>query len=159
MYIVFLQEGGGEGGGCWNSKKWLVNRSEHSTLSLRLSEDMAACQDDSDISSEDYTSDEEIMLPEIRALKQAHEKGALHTQQERIIQTRKDLNDRFKKLPKKTAEDPYGRYHTFKELKIWQGILFCRKMLVSVLKTTKKGYSESGGRVMRLFTFLSFDNF
>ena len=79
---------------------------------------MAACQDDSDISSEDYTSDEEIMLPEIRALKQAHEKGALHTQQERIIQTRKDLNDRFKKLPKKTAEDPYGRYHTFKELKI-----------------------------------------
>ena len=80
---------------------------------------MAACQDDSDISSEDYTSDEEIMLPEIRALKQAHEKGALHTQQERII----------------------------------------RKMLVSVLKTTKKGYSESGGRVMRLFTFLSFDNF
>ena len=93
---------------------------------------MAACQDDSDISSEDYTSDEDIMLPEIRALKQDHEKGVLHTQQERVIQTRINLKNRFKKLPKKTAEDPYGGYPTLEELKIRQGILFCRKMLVSV---------------------------
>ena len=51
---------------------------------------MATCQDESDISSEEYTSDEEFVLPEIKALKQANEKGDLHTQRERIIKTRKE---------------------------------------------------------------------
>ena len=76
--LFFFQQGGG------------VNRSAHSTLSLSLSEVMAACQDDSDISSEEYTSDEEFVLPEIKTLKQANEKGDLHTQRERIIKTRKE---------------------------------------------------------------------